>query len=92
MRVLQDWCLASEEVICRYWQRQEIENNKWDQYKEAVCILKEDMTATTPKLKEESRLREKAEKAKAGLTTGMTALREQMDKAKADVVAEFKAS
>lgn len=50
------------------------------------------MTATTLKLKEESRLREKAEKAKAGLTTGMTALREQMDKAKADVVAEFKAS
>lgn len=86
MRVLQDWCLASEEVICRYWQRQEIENNERDQYKEAVCILKEDLTATTPKLKEESRLREEVEKAKAGLTMGM------MAKAKANAVAEFKAS
>ena len=44
------------------------------------------------KLKEESRLRREAEKLKASLATELFTLRDQMDKAKADVVEEFRAS
>lgn len=47
------------------------------------------MTDTQAKLREESCLREEAEKAKTNLTTELTTLREQMDKAKDDAVAEF---
>ena len=50
------------------------------------------MMATTTKLKEESRLREEAEKAKADLATELTTLRMQVDKAKADANTEFKVS
>ena len=44
---------------------------------------------TQATLKEESRLREEAEKAKTNLTTELAALHELMDKAKADAMAEF---
>lgn len=67
-------------------------NKVWDQYKEAVCILIEELTATDAKLKEESHLREEAEKAKADLATELTTLRGQVDKVKADTVAEFQVS
>ena len=46
----------------------------------------------TKKLKEESCLWEKAQKAKESLETELTTLREQTEKAKADVVVEFRAS
>ena len=44
---------------------------------------------TQVKMKEESRLREQAEKTKTNLTTELEALREQMDKARVDAMAEF---
>ena len=92
MRALQDRCITSDEVIRRYQKHQRIENKERDQYKKAICILNEELTAKTTKLKEESRLQEEAKKARTSLTTELTTLREQMDKAKADTMAEFKAS
>ena len=43
-------------------------------------------------MKEENRLKEDAETAKANLTTELTALREKTNKAKADAVVEFRVS
>ena len=43
MRALQDRCIANEGVIRQYRKRQEIENKERDQYKEAVCILNEEL-------------------------------------------------
>lgn len=79
-------------MIRRYRKRQKIENKERDQYKEAIYILNEELTTITTKLKEDSRLQEEAKKAKAGLMTELTTLCEQMDKAKADAMAEFRAS
>ena len=73
----------------RFRKRQEIENKERDQYKEAVCTLNQELKATLAKLKKETHLQEEAEKVKTNLTTELTGLREQMDKAKADAVAEF---
>ena len=50
------------------------------------------MMATTTKLKEESRLREEVEKAKADLATELTTFRMQMDKAKAGANTDFRVS
>ncbi|KAL4634432.1 hypothetical protein ACB092_04G199000 [Castanea dentata] len=52
------------------------ENKEWDQYKEVVHTLNKELTDTQAKLKEESRLREEAEKAKTNMTTELEALRE----------------
>jgi len=79
-------------MIRWYCKRQEIENKEWGQYKEAVHILNKKLTTTTAKLKEESHLREEAEKAKADLATELTTLRRQVDKAKVDAVAKFRVS
>ena len=79
-------------VIYQYRKPREIENKEWDQYKEVVHIISEKMMATTTKLKEESCLREEAEKAKADLATELTTLRMQMDKAKASANTEFRVS
>lgn len=57
-----------------------------------ICILNEELTTTTTKLKEESRLREEAEKAKADLAMELTTFRGLVDKAKANIVAEFQVS
>lgn len=43
-------------------------------------------------LAEETRLREEVEKAKVNLTVELAALYDQMDKAKANTVAEFRVS
>ena len=48
--------------------------------------------AVTKTLKEESRLREEAKKAKVGLVMELTTFREQTEKAKVDTIAEFRAS
>ena len=48
--------------------------------------------AITEKMKEESCLRKEAQKVKAGMVTELSTLCEQMEKAKADVVAKFRAS
>ena len=48
--------------------------------------------AVTEKLKQESNLLEKAQKAKESLETELTTLYEQTEKAKADVVVDFKDS
>ena len=79
-------------VIYQYRKPREIENKERDQYKKVVHIISEEMMATTTKLKEESRLREEAEKAKADLATELTTLRMQMDKAKASANTKFRVS
>ena len=48
--------------------------------------------AVTEKMNEESGLRKEAQKVKAGMVIELSTLCEQMEKAKADVVAEFRAS
>lgn len=75
IRGLQNRCVANEGVIRQYHKRQEIENNERDQYKEAICILNEELTATLAKLNEETRLREEVEKVKVDLATELTTLR-----------------
>lgn len=92
MKVLQDRCVAQEGVICWYRKHQEIENKERDQYKEAFCTLNEELTSVNAKLKEKSRLLEEAENVRATLATELSTFHEQMDKAKADVVTEFRAS
>ena len=70
----------------------DIQNKEMDQYKEAVRTLNKELTAITEKLKQESNLREKAQKDKDSLETELTTLREQTEKAKANAVVDFKAS
>ena len=89
MKMFQDRCVAQEGVISRLRECQEIQNKEQEQYKEVVRTLKKELTVVTKKLKEESRLREKVQKAKV---TELMALREQTKKAKVDTVVEFKAS
>ena len=79
-------------MICRYRKHQEIENKEWDWYKEALHTLNEELMAVTEKMKEESRLRKEAQKVKAGMVPELSTLCKQMEKTKADVVAEFRAS
>lgn len=79
-------------MICRYQKHQEIENKEHDQYKEALRILNEELTAIIAKLKGESHLREEAKKVKAGLATKLSILGEQIDKAKVNAVAKFMSS
>lgn len=92
MRTLQNQCVANKGVIRQFRKRQEIENKELDQYEETIRILDEELTLITTKLKEESHLREEAEKVKTNLTTELTALREQTEKAKADAFPEFRLS
>ena len=79
-------------MICRPRKRQDIQNKEMDQYKEAVCTLNKELMVVTEKLKQESNLLEKAQKAKESLETELTTLYEQTEKAKADVVVDFKDS
>lgn len=88
--IIKDQCVANEGVIRRFCKCQEIENIKRDQYKEAVRTLNKELTNTQAKLKEESHLREEAEKAKTNLTMQLAALHEQKDKAKVDTVEKFR--
>ena len=64
IKVLLDRSVAQEGVICWFRKCQEIENKEWDQYKKVVRTLNKEVTAITEKLKEESCLQEKAQKAK----------------------------
>ena len=63
-----------------------------DQYKEVVCTLNKDLTTVIEKLKQESNLREKAQKDKDSLETELTTLYEQTEKVKADAMVDFRAS
>ena len=92
MKALQDRHVAREGVIRRPRKHQDIQNKEMDQYKEAVCTLNKELMAVTEKLKQESNLLEKAQKAKESLETELTTLHEQTEKAKADVVVDFKDS
>lgn len=75
IRGLQDRFVANEGVIHQYHKHQDIKNNERDQYKEAIRILNEELTATLAKLKEETCLREEVEKVKVDLATELTTLR-----------------
>ena len=57
---------------------------------EAIRTLNKELTTKTKAL--ETRRFEEAGKAKTNLATELASLREQMEKAKADAVAEFRAS
>ena len=50
------------------------------------------LTATLAELKEESRLKEEVKKAKTNLAMELAILHKLMDKAKADIVVEFRVS
>ena len=63
-----------------------------DQYKEAIHTLNKELMAITEKLKQESILPEKVQEAKANLEMELTALCEQVEIARDDAMAEFKAS
>lgn len=75
MRALQDKCVVNEGEICRFCKCQEIKNKERDQYKKVVRTLNKELTDTKAKLKEKSRLREEAEKAKTYLTMELEAFR-----------------
>ena len=63
-------------MICRPQKRQDIQNKEMDQYKEVVCTLNKELMVVTEKLKQESNLLEKAQKAKESLETELTTLHE----------------
>ena len=84
--------MAIEGVIRRFRKHQKIEKREWEQYKEAVCTLNKELTAKLTALVQETRLREEAGKAKVNLMTELAAVHDQMDKAKANAVAEFRVS
>ena len=70
----------------------EIENKKRAQYLEVVCSLNQELTTKTKALAEETHQLVEVEKAKTNLVTKLAALREQMEKARADAMAEFRIS
>lgn len=84
--------MANKGVICRYRKHQEIENKERARYTEVVHTLNKELTAKTTALAEETRQHEEAKKAKTNLATELAALREQVQKAKAKAVAEFRVS
>lgn len=92
MKALQDRCVANEGVFWWFRKHQEIQNKEWAQYAEAVCTLNKELTVKTVALAKETHQREEAEKARINLATELDALREQMEKAKGDAVAEFQVS
>ena len=61
IKTLQDRSVAQEGVINRLYKRNETLTNEQDQYKGALRMLNKEVTALTEKLKEEARLREKAQ-------------------------------
>ena len=92
MKALQDRCVANERVIRQFCKRQEIENKERAQYLEAVCTLNQELTAKTKAFAEETHRLVEAEKAKTNLATELAALYEQMEKARANAVVEFRIS
>lgn len=92
MKTFKDRCVASVGVIWQFRKRLEIENKKRSQYLEAVCSLNQELTTKTKGLAEETHQLKKAEKAKTNLATELVALREQLEKARADAVAKFRIS
>jgi len=92
MKALQDRCVAEEGVISCLRKCNETPTNKHDQYKQALRTLNKDVKELNEKLKEETRQRVKEQKAKASLEKELTALLEQVEMARTDVVTKFKAS
>jgi len=92
MKALQDINVTHERVINRLRKRNETLTNEHDQYKGALHMLNKEVTTLTKKLKEEARLREKAQEEKANLKVELTAICGQVETARADAIIEFKAS
>ena len=92
MKALQDRSVTQEGVINRLRKRNKTLTNEHEQYKGALRTLNKEVTALTEKLKEETHLQEKAQEAKANLETELMVLYEQVEIAKADAIAKFKAS
>ena len=86
VKALQDRCVAGEGVIHRLRKGQDIQN------KEAVYTLNKELMAVTKKLKQESILQEKVQEAKTNLEAELTAIFGQVEMARVDAIAEFKAS
>ena len=92
MKALQDRSVTQEGVINRLRKRNETLTNEQEQYKWALRTLNKEVTALTKKLKKETHLQEKAQEAKANLETKLMVLYEQVETAKVDAIAKFKAS
>ena len=84
--------MANERAICRFRTCQEIKNKERDQYKEAVWILNMELTAKLALLEKETHHCEELEKMTTNLMIELAGLREQIKKAKVDVVAAFRTS
>ena len=82
-------CVANEGVIQQFRKRQEIENKEKDQYKEVVWTLNMELVVKLALLEKETHRQEELEKMITNLTTELATLREQMEKAKTDVMATF---
>nr|POE54867.1 hypothetical protein CFP56_42037 [Quercus suber] len=92
MKALQDRYVANEGVIRWFRKSQEIENKERAQYLEAVRTLNQELTTKTKALAEETSWLKEAEKVKTNLAMKLAALREQMEKARAHAVMEFRIS
>ena len=92
MKAFQDRCVIGEGLIRWLQKCQDIQNKEMDQYKEVVHTLNKELTVVAEKLKQESNLLEKAQKAKESLEMELTTLCEQAERAKTDTVVDFKAS
>nr|POF07310.1 hypothetical protein CFP56_22824 [Quercus suber] len=92
IKALQDRSVTQEGVISRLRKQNETLTNEQDQYKGALHTLNKEVMTLTEKLKEEARLRKKAQKGKANLESKLTAICGQVEMAKANAIIEFKAS
>lgn len=92
MKVLQDRSIVEEGVIICFRKRNETLTNEQEQYKSALCTLNEKVTSLREKLTEEANLLRKEEEVKVSVEKELMALVKQVETARANATAEFKAS
>ena len=89
MKALQARCEAKERVVRHQRTFLEYEADQLNQYKEDACILNDKLTRKKVVLETTSLRCEELAKANTNLMTELAALREQIEQAKADSVAEY---
>ena len=92
MKALQARCEAKEGVVRHQRTLLEYEADQLNQYKEDACILNDKWTRKKVVLETTSLRCKELAKANTNLTTELAALREQIEQAKADSVAEYQTS
>ena len=85
VKALQDHCVAKERVVSRVRKYNVNLLNEQGQYKDVVRTLNNELKETKAKLEEANRQKETLQKE-------LTTLREQVEKAGADAITEFKVS